>query len=170
MEPRITPGQPAAGLVVPGDTYDGAEAEEQRSLAIVDDTCELLIEVALDLAGRSALAARANVFCGPPDYAPDRRPFPSLADEINDRAGDKMDRSEGFLDDELDRWVKKLFESAYETVSLFNVDLWRRVRVAEFVPAQRRPSQIPDDATRNPGDALSGADALRDGNIALPAS
>ncbi|PJN93789.1 hypothetical protein CNY89_18390, partial [Amaricoccus sp. HAR-UPW-R2A-40] len=95
---------------------------------------------------------------------------PSLADEINDRAGDKMDRSEGFLDDELDRWVKKLFESAYETVSLFNVDLWRRVRVAEFVPAQRRPSQIPDDATRNPGDALSGADALRDGNIALPAS
>lgn len=167
--PRVTPGQPPAGLVVPGDTYDGAEADDQSSLGIVDDTCEILIEVALERGGRPALAARANVFCGPPDYAPDRRPFLSLADELNDRAGDKAGRSEGIVNEELDRWVEDLFERVYETVSLFNVDLWRRVRAAELTPAQRRSSAIPDDATRDPENAMSGEDALRDGNIALSA-
>ena len=178
---QISVGQPPRGLVVPGDTYDGAELTDpdptqgtdgnDPSLGIVDDTCEILVEAALDQAaiGRARLGAHANVFCGPPDYAPDRRPFLSLADDLNDRAGDKAVRSEEMSDEELDRWVEDLFERAFETVSLFNVDIWRRVRASSLTPETHRPAGIPDDATRDPTRAMGGLDALRDGNIALPA-
>ena len=75
-------------IVIPPDTFDGAETgDEGRSFGVVDDTCEARIEVRLALGGRS-VAASANVFVGPPDFAPDRRPFLSVADELNDRQGD----------------------------------------------------------------------------------
>jgi hypothetical protein len=164
---QIVLGQLPSGLVVPPDTYDGAELSGQSdpSLGIVDDACEILVEAALGPAFR----ARANVFCGPPDYAPDRRPFLSLADELNDRAGDRALRSDSLSNEELDRWVEDLFERAFETVSLFNVDFWRRVRSSDLRPQDRRPTPIPDDATRDPASAMGGLDALRDGNIALSA-
>jgi hypothetical protein len=164
---QIVLGQPPSGLVVPADTYDGAELSNQSdpSLGIIDDACEILVEASLG----QGLNARANVFCGPPDYAPDRRPFLSLADDLNDRAGDRAVRSDGMSDEDLDRWVEDLFERAFETVSLFNVDFWRRLRSSDLRPQDQRPAPIPDDATRDPTSAMGGRDALRDGNIALPA-
>jgi hypothetical protein len=164
---QIAVGQQPSGLVVPADTYDGAELSGQSdpSLGIIDDTCEILIEASLG----QRLRARANIFCGPPDYAPDRRPFLSLADEVNDRAGDKAVRSDGMSDEDLDRWVEDLFERAFETVSLFNVDFWRRARASSLRRQDQRPAPIPDDRTRNPTSAMGSRDALRDGNIALRA-
>ena len=50
-----------------------------------------------------------------------------------------------------------------------NVDIWRRVRAAEILPAQRRSAPIPDDETRDPANAMGALDALRDGNVAWPA-
>ena len=84
----------------PQDTYDGAEDfPNQLSRGIVDDTCEARIEVSLRLPGPPirTLTAAANVFVAPPDYAPDRRPFLSLADELNDRAADVAARTNSML-------------------------------------------------------------------------
>ena len=75
----------------PSDTYDGADVNPTNnpSLGVVDDTCEARIQIDLRLpASNTSLTAAANVFVGPPDFAPDRRPFLSLADELNDRAAD----------------------------------------------------------------------------------
>ncbi|WP_156045364.1 MULTISPECIES: hypothetical protein [Actinomycetes] len=41
---------------------------------------------------------------GPPHFAPDRRPFLSLADEINDREDDPT-RDAALTPQELDAWV-----------------------------------------------------------------
>jgi len=168
----VSVGERPQGLVTPGDTYDGAERSggDDASLGIVDDTCEMEIRATLDQSaiGRPALVARANVFAGPPDYAPDRRPFLSLADSIVDRAAGNAERSAQLTDEELDRWVEDLFERAFETASLMNVDIWRRIRASELPAAKRRSTPIADDQTRDPARAFGGLDALRDEDIALP--
>ena len=155
--------QPDGDLAVPGDTYDGAEVRGARSLGVVDDTCEARIEAALRLPGsRTPLRAFANVFVAPPDFGPDRRPFLSLADEINDRSADSVARNAGMSPAERDAWIEDLFERVYETVSLLNVDHYRsdrgvtlsRNRLApalagdEVVPARQAMGR--EDALRNP--------------------
>ena len=73
----------------PSDTFDGADVDPNNSLnnvswGVVDDTCDAVIEATLVVAGvRHSPAAR--VFAGPPDFAPDRRPFVALVDELADR-------------------------------------------------------------------------------------
>jgi hypothetical protein len=161
--------------IAPADTFDGAEQSDGRALGIVDDTSELRIEVTLDrtVVGRASLTAHANIFCGPPDFAPDRRPFHSLADSLNDTAtpASIAERNAQLDDASRDRWVEDLFERAFETVSLMNVDLWRSQRAAVLSPAGRRPQPIPGDQYPDPAPvrAMGGSDALRDGNIALEA-
>ncbi len=114
----------------PGDTYDVVDQRTPEgrfgpSLGVVDDTCEVHFSVVLTTSIERSLDARAVAFVGPPDFAPDRRPFLSLADEINDRCGDATTRNAAMDEGQLDRWVEDLFERIYETVSLFNVDYYR---------------------------------------------
>ena len=71
------------------------------------------------------LTAHSSVFVAPPDFAPDRRPFLSLADELNDRSAARAGPPNG---EQLDDWVEDLFERIYETVSMMNVDFWRARR------------------------------------------
>jgi hypothetical protein len=148
--------------VVPFDTYDGADVGADRSLGVVDDTCEVRIEVSLPLPApvSMTLTAAANVFVGPPDFGPDRRPFLSLADELNDRSADSTTRSAAMSDNERDAWVQDLFERIYETVSLFNVDFWRSQGNVPLSGSRLRPL-IPDDHTPNPTRSMGGRDALR---------
>src|SRR5262249_37372952 len=83
-------------VIQPADTYDGCEQAANDlgpSLGVVDDTCEARIEVTLAPSRTAVMTASANVFVGPPDFGPDRRPFLSLADEINDRAADAVARN-----------------------------------------------------------------------------
>ena len=68
----------------PSDTYDGAELESTQSWGVVDDTCDGTVAVTI-VVGKRMLSATARVCVGPPDYAPDRRPFLSLADDLADR-------------------------------------------------------------------------------------
>lgn len=152
----------------PQDTYDGADVDDagpNPSLGVVDDTCEARIEATLRLPGNRTLAAAANVFVGPPDFAPDRRPFLSLADELNDRVGGGDARTQAMSPADRDAWVEDLFERIYETVSLFNVDLWRvRNGSGRGIPqlnANQLTNQIPGDQTREPRRAMGGRDALR---------
>jgi len=149
--------------VEPADTYDGAQRNRDRgpSLGVVDDTCEARIEVALRLPGsRAVLTAHANVFVAPPDFAPDRRPFLSLADEINDRSGDAAARTAAMTADQQGAWVEDLFERIYETVSLLNVDHYRAAR-GVTLGGQRLAEQLVGDEVPNTRQAMGGRDALR---------
>jgi hypothetical protein len=162
-------GTPATDWVEPSDTYDGAEQERQDSgqtvpglsIGIVDDTCSVVFTVTLTLPGRQPLIARAAGFVSPPDFAPDRRPFMSLADELNDRASRTIGTP---APADLDAWVRDLFERVYETASLFNLDLFRAARAITLPDANRRPAAIPGDRVPTPEAAMGGLDQLRDPN------
>jgi hypothetical protein len=154
-------GAPMSNVVVPPDTYDGAEAAGRRSLGVVDDTCEARMQVSLTLPGAPGpLVASANVFSGPPDFGPDRRPFLSLADELNDRNADAAARSAAMTAAERDAWVEDLFERVYETVSLLNVDHYRSER-AIALSGNRLAPQLVNDHIPEPTRAMGGRDALR---------
>ncbi|HEY9404978.1 MAG TPA: hypothetical protein VIQ24_20165 [Pyrinomonadaceae bacterium] len=156
----------------PPDTYDGAENRPARlSLGVVDDTCEARIEVNLRLPGppNRTLTAAANVFVGPPDYAPDRRPFLSLADELNDRAADVAARTNNMSAEDRDTWVEDLFERIYETTSLLNLDRQRNNRAITLTGDQLRPAAIPNDRTTEPTKAMGGRDRLREPLFPQPA-
>ena len=154
-------GARMSNAVVPPDTYDAAPTRGNPSFGVVDDTCEARIRVSLTLPGAAApLVAFANVFSGPPDFGPDRRPFLSLADELNDRAADAAARDAAMTPAERDAWVEDLFERVYETVSLLNVDRYRSGR-ALTLTGDRLAAQLVDDHVPEPTRALGGRDALR---------
>lgn len=156
-------GAAMTGIVQPSDTYDGAERNDQQgpSLGVVDDTCEARIEAILTLPGGAApLRATANVFVGPPDFGPDRRPFLSLADELNDRSGDAAARNAAMTAQERDAWVEDLFERVYETVSLFNLDHYREERGIRLTGDRLAPP-LANDSVVPATQAMGSRDALR---------
>jgi hypothetical protein len=158
-------GTSTSHLVEPGDTYDVInqnQSPDGPSLGVVDDTCEVHFEVSLQ--GGSALrvlTAKAVAFVGPPDFGPDRRPFLSTADELNDRDADAAARNAALDDAELDHWVADLFQRVYETVSLFNVDAYRRDRAANLPPEKLKPADIDGTTREDPTRAMGGRDTLR---------
>lgn len=162
-------GTPANDLVEPSDTYDGASSQRNLpSLGVVDDTCEVRFEATLRLPGRKqVLSATAHAFVGPPDFAPDRRPFLSMADEINDRGRQSRTRRK-MSAAETDAWVQDLFERVFETASLFNVDMYRELNAQLLRNSQRRPTPVPLDQVPRPSHAMGGLDRLRAADTPLP--
>jgi hypothetical protein len=119
------------------------------------------MQISLTLPGAPGpLVAFANVFSGPPDFGPDRRPFLSLADELNDRNADAVARSAAMSAAERDAWVEDLFERVYETVSLLNVDHYRSER-AIALTGNRLAPMIANDGVPDATRAMGGRDALR---------
>lgn len=157
----------ALGRVFPSDTVDEMSGSD-RSLGVIDDTSEMLIEVRLNAAAGLVREARATVMVSPPDFAPDRRPFFSLADEINDVAGDPQARSDALDAEQLERWVADLFERVFETADLFNLDRMRNGFAAGPLAANRLAAAIPGDMVAAPTRAMGGRDALRSRDFALP--
>ena len=119
----------------PSDTFDGADVDpdvflNNVSWGVVDDTCDALIEATLVVSG-IRLHASARVFVGPPDFAPDRRPFVSLVDDLADRdlgvpatvtAADVATAEQEIAD---------LFQRVSETVSLTDLDATRLNAIAD---------------------------------------
>ena len=173
-------GQPGlgGGFVEPADTFDETGPRTAVSLGVVDDTCEVHIDVTLTLPGRppgaAPLIAQTTVFVAPPDFAPDRRPFLSLADELNDRAADAATRTGLMTVQEQDSWVQDLFERVYETVSLMNVDRYRSENSMDPLPDDAMhlvATPIPGDGVLPDTQAMGSRDALRNRNFSvLPAS
>jgi hypothetical protein len=162
-------GTPANDSVEPSDTYDGAGGDtNQPSLGVVDDTCEVRFQATLSL-GRTArvLSATAHAFVGPPDFAPDRRPFLSLADEINAR-GEPGAASRKMNGEQTDVWVQDLLERVFETVSLFNVDLYRELGAKTLSASERRPKPIVRDHLPGPNHAMGSRDRLRNPDTPMP--
>jgi hypothetical protein len=171
LDPRAGwAGTPANDLIEPSDTYDGAGPGQRNrpSLGVVDDTCEVRFEAILNLPGRKqALHATAHAFVAPPDFAPDRRPFLSLADELNARAEPSRTRRK-MNAEETDAWVQDLFERVFETVSLFNVDMYREQGALLLSDQQRRPKPVPRDQLPGPSHAMGSLDRLRNVDFPLP--
>lgn len=112
----------------PSDTYDGASVDRGVSWGVVDDTCDAVIEASLVIHG-NRFRAFGRVFAGPPDFAPDRRHFISLADDLADRELDVNSVTEE--DEELTiNEVADLFQRVFETVSLTNLDSLRSTSIA----------------------------------------
>ena len=68
--------------------------------------------------------AMARVSAGPPDFAPDRRPFASLADDLADRELPALNDAE-IADPTTILEVADLLRRVFETVSLTNLDALR---------------------------------------------
>jgi hypothetical protein len=160
----------ASTLDAPADTYDGVDVGRNHSLGVVDDTCELRIEVTLPQSSpfNQVLSASASVFVAPPDFAPDRRPFLSLADELNDRAADSAARTRAMSDNDRDAWVEDLFQRIHETLSLLNLDLWRREKAITLRGSRLNQTPIPGDETSEPSRAMGGRDMLRNQSMPYP--
>lgn len=109
----------------PGDTYDGSDQGSEVSFGVVDDTCDAIVRASFTTNDGALHEAIARVSCAPPDFAPDRRPFVSLGDELAAREGPPP--VDGSDDDRLltKEEIADLFERAYETVSLLNLDAVR---------------------------------------------
>ena len=121
----------------PADTYDGADdsARRNRSWGVVDDTCDMTIEVSVEIGGKEFVAlARASV--APPDFAPDRRPFMSIADDLADRELPPLDVTAPETIDE----IADLLARVFETVSLLNLDSLRGENIGGREP---KPNPVP---------------------------
>jgi hypothetical protein len=111
----------------PSDSYDGANVGDDRSWGVVDDSCDGVIEAQLVVDGRRFLAT-ARVLSSCPDFAPDRRPFYSLADDLDDR--DLTEPPPASRHD-LKKEIADLFKRIFETASVINLDATRHKFIAE---------------------------------------
>jgi hypothetical protein len=159
--------QRSKDTVEPIDTYDTlipetGRVDNQPSLGVVDDTCEARVTATLALPGKGPLTAHANIFVGPPDFAPDRRPFLSLADELQDRGSGTAERNAALKKADRETWVRDLFERIYETVSLFNADHFQDDRSILLKGRRLRTKAIRGDHVSEPRDhAMTNKDRLR---------
>lgn len=101
----------------PQDSYDGSREGAGGSWGTIDNTCDLIIQASLTIAGR-VLKAKARSFAGPPDFAPDRRPMYSIRDELDDR---ELPAPEPHPDTTPEE-ILDLFRRIFETASLVNLD------------------------------------------------
>jgi hypothetical protein len=117
---RYLRDQPNQADPQPSDSFDGAANGNLQSFGIVDDTCDGLLEAVLVVNGQR-FRATARVMVGPPDYAPDRRPFVSLADDLADRDLPPVPVNTATLPETEDEIVD-LFLRVFETASAMNLD------------------------------------------------
>jgi hypothetical protein len=154
----------------PSDTYDGADdsSRRNRSFGVVDDTCDLLLRVDLTIKNKTWTAI-ARAFSAPPDFAPDRRPFYSLADELIDRDPPAIGKKE----DPQDCLIRlgDLFQRVYETASLANLDMMRSS--PEIMPrGQARTVNFPKMPSVTYPDTMTRKDPLfqKDDDLTSPPS
>lgn len=123
FQPQTQPDQPE-----PADTFDGVIDLPDGSLGgqswgVVDDTCDGIVRVIVEV-GAERFSAAARITSGPPDFAPDRRPFASLADDLADRELAALTDAE-IADPVTVLEVADLLRRVFETVSLTNLDALR---------------------------------------------
>lgn len=133
-DPRTNPG----GLF--------ASDDQGVSLGLVDDVCDGLVHCALPGIER----ASARVVVGPPDYAPDRRPFTSLADGLADRVNRHEVADPAYVEElaltSLE--VRDFFERVLETMDNVNVDA-QNDRARGENASVARALGLPPDAARD---------------------
>ena len=137
----------------PTDSFDGVNVGDDLAWGVVDDTCDGVIEARLVHRGVRHVA-QSRVVSSCPDWAPDRRPFYSIADDLADR--DRGVEAEPLADvEQLKFVVADLFERAFETASLINLDALRARALDEN---DRRGRSAEDAPPRTDGQSMTGAD------------
>jgi hypothetical protein len=125
----------------PADTFDGAldlpAGLGGLSWGVVDDTCDMVIEAVVTI-GSDRFTAIARASAGPPDFAPDRRPFVSIADDLADRELPPL-TAEQIADPVTVAEVADLLRRVFETVSLVNLDSLRSRMLAGQTPSDPDP-------------------------------
>ncbi|WP_327733609.1 hypothetical protein OG749_06770 [Streptomyces nojiriensis] len=107
---------------VPGGLFAGAEiSDKQESLGLVDDICDGTVTATLP----GGLEATARIVVSPPDFAPDRRPFVSIADGLADRVERAEVKDPAYLAEKplTTLEIRDLFERILETMGNINVDV-----------------------------------------------
>jgi hypothetical protein len=139
----------------PADTFDGvldtATGIGGQSWGVVDDTCDVVIEATVEI-GSDRFIATARASAGPPDFAPDRRPFMSLADDLADRELPALTPAQ-IAEEETVEEVADLLRRVFETVSLTNLDALRRMTMSR----QQANDPDPIPVTSLPG-SMTGVD------------
>ncbi len=126
----------------PSDSYDGANVGDNCSWGVVDDSCDGIIEAQVVIGGVRHVAT-ARVLSSCPDFAPDRRPLVSLADDLADRdegpvVVDESDKTIEMTQEE----IADLFARAFETASLINLDSNRYRAIKENASDARDHPQV----------------------------
>ncbi|MFF8717110.1 hypothetical protein ACF07T_37630 [Streptomyces sp. NPDC015184] len=142
----------------PAALFAGSTSVDGRvSLGLVDDVCDGLIGVTL-----GGLTARARIVVTPPDFAPDRRPFTSLADGLTDRVQREEVSDPAYVAENRDLTaleVRDLFERVLEAMDAVNVDAQNDRATLENVDRAQNLG-LPEDETRErtfgPPDPLPG--------------
>jgi hypothetical protein len=152
----------------PADTYDGSDDPSRRneSYGVVDDTCDVILSAAVVIQKR-VWTATARAFSAPADFAPDRRPFVSLAEDLSDRDAMGRETAEP-LSDGVAR-LGDLFQRIFETVSLTNLDMTRDA----MLPARASGPPNPPDLPAVNRESMTPRDELFDKNddlLAPPSS
>jgi hypothetical protein len=113
----------------PSDSYDGVNVGDDISWGVVDDTCDGVIEAQVVIGGVRHVAT-ARVLSSCPDFAPDRRHFYSLIDDLADREipVPEIDRDNV---EAIEEEVVDLFRRVFETVSLTSLDGTRAHGIGE---------------------------------------
>jgi hypothetical protein len=91
----------------------------------------------------------------------------SLADELNAR-GEPGAAARKMNGEQTDVWVQDLLERVFETVSLFNVDLYREQGAKTLSASERRRKPIVRDHLPGPNHAMGSRDRLRNPDTPLP--
>ncbi|MEU7725760.1 hypothetical protein AB0B78_11010 [Streptomyces sp. NPDC040724] len=132
----------------PSGLYAGASEEDGgTSFGLVDDVCDGLVTVTV-----GELTARARIVVTPPDFAPDRRPFTSLADGLTDRVKRAEVRDPAYVSGNQQLTaleVRDLFERALEAMDSVNVDAQNQRATGENIRnAQGEGSSIAEARAR----------------------
>ncbi len=107
-------------ITAPRSIYAGRlENNRQVSSAYLDDGCDGIVEVTLDVGGR-ALSALARVASGPPAYAPDAAPVRTVADELEQAL---LGPAVAPADATFER-AEEIVRRAFETVRLMHTPTW----------------------------------------------
>jgi hypothetical protein len=138
-----------------------------RSWGVVDDTCDGIIEAQVVIKGRRFVAT-SRVFSSCPDYAPDRRPFYSIADDLADRDLPLAEVNADTISD-TEREIADLFARAFETASLFNLDAMRERAITENMAYDPPPNaNLPEIDKRSMTEADRGIEEKELGHKVPP--
>ncbi|MED5621133.1 hypothetical protein [Ideonella sp. BN130291] len=125
----------------PQDGYDGADDGDSTAWGVVDDSCDAVITAGLAWRGQR-YRCDARVFVGPPDFAPDRRPFYGVDADLDDRDLPPVqvtrDNFEAVKDE-----VVELFRRVFETASTLNLDQARTEGLQDNAMSTSATAQLP---------------------------
>ncbi|MDQ3886122.1 MAG: hypothetical protein M3308_03690 [Actinomycetota bacterium] len=139
----------------PGGLFVGADAN--ASLGLVDDVCDGTVRASLP----DGVSAVARIVVGPPDFAPDRRPFNSAADGLTDRVRREDVHDPTYVADQAltTLEVRDLFERILETADNVNIDVQNdraRFENAAIARALGLPPEEARDRAFPPAEPLPG--------------